>query len=97
MRSLSFGIDAERQVPYARLRRLRRVKVLRPPGRGLARVEVRYDPDTIVRGFTARAVQPSGQTRRAEGQVRDVVQADGLHAKVLSVPDVDVGTIVEHT
>ncbi|MEM7675399.1 MAG: DUF3857 domain-containing protein, partial [Myxococcota bacterium] len=92
-----FGIDPERQVPYARLRRLRRVKVLRASGRRLSRVEVRYDPGAIVRGLSARAVLPSGEIRKAEQGIQDIVQADGVAAKALRISDVEVGTIIEHT
>ena len=95
---LTFGLDDERQVPYARLRRFRRLKVLRPPGRDQARIEVPFDPGSIVRGLIARAIQPDGTTVNIEDDDARVVEhASGVRALVLELPDVDVGTIIEHT
>ena len=95
---LTFGVDPERDVPFARLRRYRRMKVLRPAGRNLGRIEVPYDPGVIVRGFIARAVQPNGDITLADSaNPGDIAHASGLRAKTLDVPGIVVGTVVEHT
>ncbi len=94
---LTFGIDAERRVPFARLRRYRRVKVLRPDGQSLARIEVPYDPGSLVRGLIARAIQPDGAVIRPDDDPREVDHPSGVRAQTLTLPDVAVGSIIEHT
>ena len=94
---LTFGIDPARRVPYARLRRYRRIKVLRPEGRDQARVTVPYDPNSVVTGLVARAVYPDGRVVEASGDIRDVVASNDRRQKLLVLPEVDVGTVVEHT
>ncbi len=93
---LTFGIDDERNVPFARVRRYRRVKVLRPEGRALAEVVVPYDPGAIVRGLMGRAVFPDGRSIEIDDG-DDVQHARGLRARRLVLPDVDVGTVIEYT
>ena len=94
---LTFATDTERNVPYARLRRYRRVKILRKTGLPQAMVKVPYDPGTIVRGLIARAVQPDGDIDRASsGDQREIRDDDGRPTRVLQVPSVTVGTIIEY-
>ena len=92
---LTFGVEQERRVPYARLRRYRRVKVLRSTGLPLGRIVVPHDPGTILRGMIARAVQPDGTVTEAD-EGREVDHETGVRARVVDVPDVRVGTIVEY-
>ena len=95
---LTFGIDPERQVPYARLRRYRRVKVLRPEGRTLANIELAHDPQAIVRGLIARSVLPDGSTRSIDPDaIRTTRSDDGRRTQRFAVPGVEVGTIIEYT
>ena len=93
---LSFSVDAERRIPLARLRRYRRIKVLRPSGNGLARIEVPYEDQTVVRGLIARTVQPNGDTDEARPP-RDFAHASGLRALGILAPRVEPGSVIEYT
>ena len=94
---LTFGNDTERKVPFVRLRRHRRVKILRSSGLSLARIEIPYDPGALVRGLIARAVQPDGRIVRADvDDQRTVKHSSGVRARRLQIPEVRVGTIIEY-
>ncbi len=94
---LTFGVDEERQAPFARLRRYRRIKVLRTSGIALGALRIPYEPRAVLRGLIVRTVQPNGDVITADtSDLQDVTDADGRRAKVLDVPGVAVGTIVEH-
>lgn len=93
---LLLTVDTRTGNPLARLRRVRRVKVLRETGLGQAEVKVAYEPGTAIHGLSARAVLPSGAEVYAdEENIADSPLAGEVRAKTLFVPGVEVGAVVE--
>jgi hypothetical protein len=91
-----FTVDPDTALPVARLRRYRRVKVLREAGRALARIDLPYEPGTQIADLVARSVQPDGSTAYVDGgDAIDIDHPSGVKAKLIGVPGVGVGTIVE--
>jgi len=78
-----------------------RVKILTEEGRKYANVEIPFLKDSSdVRGLKARTVRPDGSSVRFDGKVYEqtIVKAKGVKylAKTLSLPDVQVGSIIEY-
>ncbi|MCA9552938.1 MAG: DUF3857 domain-containing protein [Myxococcales bacterium] len=93
---LLLTVDTRTGNPLARLRRVRRVKVLREAGLAQAEVKVAYEPGTAIHGLQARAVLPDGDEVVAdEENIADSPLAGEVRAKTLFVPGVTVGAVVE--
>lgn len=78
-----------------------RIKILTEEGRKFADVEIPYDKTTeFIRHIQARTIRPDGSVVNFDGTVYDkpIVQARGvkLLAKTFTVPDVQVGSIIEY-
>jgi hypothetical protein len=96
--TLELTADAVTKNPIARLRRLRRVKILRESGAALADIVVAYDPGSVVSSLKARVVLPGGKSQEADSAlVKDGADAAGRRAKLLRAPNADPETIVEYT
>lgn len=95
---LVLTVDPRTGNPIARLRRLRRVKILRESGLELARVVAAYEPGSAIRGLSARAVAPSGEETIADREnIADSPYAGEVRAKTLFVPNAGIGAVVEAT
>lgn len=96
--TLMLTADAVTKNPIARLRRLRRVKILRETGAGLADLVVSYDPGAVVTDLKARVVLPNGKSFDADSEtIRDGADSAGNKAKLLKAPLADPEVIVEYT
>lgn len=96
--TLELTADATTGNPIARLRRLRRVKILRESGAPLADIVVPYDPGSIVASLKAREVLPDGKEIDVDPQlVKDGAHPSGRKAKILRTPVADPETIIEYT
>lgn len=78
-----------------------RIKILKEEGRDAANIVIPYYSDqTRIDGVRARAVRPDGSIVNFDGKVYDkiVEKTKGvkIKAKVFTVPDVQVGSIVEY-
>lgn len=78
-----------------------RIKVLTDKGFDLANVELPYVPKVFeIKDIQARTVGPDGAVRLFNGTIYDklLVKARGfkVHAKVFTLPDIRVGTIIEY-
>ena len=78
-----------------------RIKILTPEGRKYADAEIQYDGGSeAINGLAARVVRPDGTIVDFDGQIYDkIVRKDRggqRHAKTLTLPDVQVGSIVEY-
>lgn len=78
-----------------------RIKILTEEGRKYGDVELSFDKDTEnVDNIHARTIQPDGRIIEFSGQVfeKTIAKARGLRylAKTFTVPDVQVGSIVEY-
>lgn len=95
---LALAVDARTGNPIARLRRLRRVKVLRETGLNQAEIEVPYDPGTAIRGLSARSISPEGEVVEADrDNISDSPYSGEVRAKKLFVPAAQVGAVIETT
>ena len=96
--TLFLGVDGSGRNPLGRLRRYRRVLILRPDGVSHARQELPFDPGTTIYGLRARVVSPDGRTvERSGGDVQDALHPDGRPQKVVSLPGVVPGAVIELT
>jgi hypothetical protein len=96
--TLELTADPLTKNPIARLRRLRRVKILREAGESIGEVVVPFDPGSIVRSLKVRAILPNGAEYEADPEnVRDGAHPNGRRAKVLRAPAATPETIVEYT
>lgn len=96
--TLELTADAVTKNPIARLRRLRRIKVLRDSGAHLAELIVPFDPGSVVTSLKARAVLPNGDTYFSDSaKVKDGADARGRKAKILMAPANLPETIIEYT
>jgi hypothetical protein len=96
--TLQLTADAVTKNPIARLRRLRRVKILRETGASLANIVVSYDPGSVVTDLKARVVLPSGKAVNADPEtIRDGADAAGNKAKLIQAPLSEPEVIVEYT
>ena len=78
-----------------------RIKVLREEGRRYADIEIPFvEKYEVVEDLRARTVSADGQIQWFDGQVfeTDIVRAKRykLHAKTLTLPGVQVGSVVEY-
>lgn len=78
-----------------------RIKILTEDGRKHANVEVEFDKaDETVDHIHARTIRPDGSVAEFDGQVFEstIVKAQGLRylAKTFTLPDVQVGSIIEY-
>lgn len=78
-----------------------RVKILTEEGRKYANVEIPFIKDSgNIRSLKARSIRPDGTIVPFDGKVMEqtIVKAKGLRylAKTLTLPDVQVGSIVEY-
>lgn len=95
---LRLTVDPRTGNPIARLRRLRRVKILRETGLEFARAVAPYEPMSAIRGLRARGILPSGDEVVADPEnIADSPYAGEVRAKTLFVPEVGVGSVVETT
>lgn len=95
---LRLTVDPRTGNPIARLRRLRRVKILRESGLEQARAVAPYEPMSAIRGLSARGILPSGAEVVADPEnIADSPYAGEVRAKTLFVPDVGVGAVIEAT
>jgi hypothetical protein len=80
-----------------------RIKILNEEGRKYANVEIPYyrqDATVTISNIRARTVRPDGTVLNFDGKVFDktIEKSKGtkIHAKTFSIPDVQVGSIVEY-
>lgn len=78
-----------------------RIKILTEEGRKYADIELPYDKATEnIRGIQARTIRPDGSVAEFDGTVfeKPIIQGRGvkLLAKTFTLPDVQVGSIVEY-
>src|SRR5579863_3281890 len=78
-----------------------RIKVLTEEGRRYANVEVIFVPELQSVGtIKARTIRPDGTIAEFDGQVfeKEIVKGKGIryHAKTFTLPDVQVGSIIEY-
>ena len=78
-----------------------RIKVLTEQGRSYANVEIPFDKDDArIHDLKARTVRPDGTSAEFQGAIyeKTVAKARGVKflAKTFSLPDVQVGTIIEY-
>ena len=93
--TLFLTANTDKKKPVARLRRYRRLKVLRESGLKLARVEIPFEPGTVVSDVIAHAVQPDGDTSSI-GTIVKIKHDSGVPAFAFIVPDVVPGTVIEY-
>ena len=79
----------------------RRVKILTEEGRKYADVEIPYTKDVeSIRGIQARTIRPDGSIVNFDGTVYDKelvkVRRYRMKAKTFTLPNVDVGSIIEY-
>jgi hypothetical protein len=79
-----------------------RIKVFQDDGRKYANIEIPYyDKATVVEDIRARTVAPDGKISEFKDQIydREIMKAKKLRviAKALTLPDVQVGTIIEYS
>lgn len=95
---LTLAVDGRTGNPIARLRRLRRTKILRESGLELAQTIVPYVPGTAIHGLSARSVSESGTVRVADtANIADAPFNGMVRAKTLFSAQVKVGSVVETT
>ncbi|MCK6549889.1 DUF3857 domain-containing protein [Myxococcota bacterium] len=95
---LELTADAVTRNPIAKLRRLKRVKILRPSGAELSRVTIPYDPGSVVGDFVARAWLPNGDVVEAEKKsLSDTPDVSGRRAKTVKLQASEPGSIIEYT
>lgn len=97
---LYYAVDTDNTKP-AETRSVR-IKVLRDEGKKYADIEVPYyRTNTQVEEIRARTVGPEGKPEEFAGQIleRELVKAKkyGVNAKVLTLPNVKVGSIIEYS
>jgi hypothetical protein len=91
-----FTADPVRRVPIARLRRYYRLKVLRPSGKDLGRIDLPYDHGSAIMDLRAHAIRPDGDvTELAEDAVLDKAIEGGQRVKAFTLGELEPGTIVE--
>jgi hypothetical protein len=78
-----------------------RIKILTEEGRRYANVEIPYvSNQTAISGIRARTVRPDGTIANFDGKVYEKMiektKGQKIKAKVFTVPDVQVGSIVEY-
>jgi len=78
-----------------------RIKVLTEEGRAYGDIEIAYDrEDEKIRGLQARTIRPDGSIVNFEGTIYDKpllkTSDSNMMAKSLSLPNVEVGTIIEY-
>ena len=77
-----------------------RIKVFKEEGRKYANIEIPYSTQLNVEEIRARTVQPDGTAVEFHGEVLDQVYAKykkaNLRAKVIALPDVQVGSVIEY-
>jgi len=82
--------------------RYTRIKILSEEGREYGNVEIPYRPKvTWIEGIRARVVRPDGTSAGFNGQIYDRIVVKTrrfqFQAKVFSLPDVQVGSIIEYS
>ncbi len=77
-----------------------RIKVFKEEGRKYANIEIPYSTELNVEEIRARTVKPDGKAVEFHGEALDQVYAKykraNLRAKVIALPDVQVGSVIEY-
>ncbi len=95
---ISLAVDGRTGNPIARLRRLRRTKILRESGLELAQTIIPYVPGSAIHGLSVRSVSEDGAIRVADAaNIADAPFNGMVRAKTLYATNVRVGSVVETT
>jgi hypothetical protein len=92
-------VDRDDNAPFENV--YARIKILTEEGRKYADVEIPYNKGTEgVRNIEARTIRPDGSIARFDGTIfeKPLIRGRGikLHAKTFTLPDVQVGSIIEY-